>query len=107
MFGKSKKNKIIVSGQDHFINTKEVVIKNKSPKKSAKNDLEKKEKITKSKKNPKKHYIKKYFFGVAKEFERITWVDRKTLFTNFLVVLVIMVFFALIFTGVTIAINSI
>lgn len=69
-------------------------------------ETSKKEKEFKKEKS-KKHTFKRYFYGVGKEFERISWTSKKTLFSNFLVVIVVVAFFALIFTGITIGIVAI
>lgn len=69
-------------------------------------DMNKKEKKVKKEK-VKKYTFKRYFYGVGKEFERITWTPKKTLFSSFLVVVVVVTFFALIFTGVTLGVVAI
>lgn len=56
-------------------------------------------------KKPKKNYgesFRKFFFGVGKEFKRISWISKKELFNNFLIVVFLIVVFALIFTGISI-----
>lgn len=73
-----------------------------------KNEANHREKIVSQKKSKEKKYtFRRYFYGVGKEFERVTWTPKKTLFTNFVVVLVVITFFAIIFTGVTIGITLI
>lgn len=68
---------------------------------------EEKKNVDQKKEKIKKHTFKRYFYGVGKEFERVSWTPKKTLFSNFIVVVVVVTFFALIFTGVTIGITLI
>ena len=58
-------------------------------------------------KKPKKiNGFKKLFFGVGKEFERVTWTSKKELATSFLITLVVVAFFAIIFTLIGLGLNS-
>lgn len=65
------------------------------------------EKKLKKKQRQKKYTFRKYFYGVGKEFERIAWTSKKNLLTSFVVVIVVVAFFALVFTGVTLGILAI
>ncbi len=62
------------------------------------NDVQKKTKI-------KKQTFRRYFYGVGKEFERITWTSKRSLFSSFIVVVVILTFFSIIFTLITLGIT--
>lgn len=63
--------------------------------------------IKKELKTAKKDYIQNYetfsfkircwFFGMGKEFNRVTWLDKKSVFTNLIIVISISVFLAIIF----------
>lgn len=44
-----------------------------------------------------KYKSKKWFFGVGKEFSRITWSSKSRVFKNFIVVICIIVFFSIVF----------
>jgi len=64
-------------------------------------------KTKKSKKQPKtkkKHDFKKasarLFYGVGKEFNRITWTSKDKIVWNFLVIIIIAIVLTLIFVGV-------
>ncbi|MDE5553321.1 MAG: preprotein translocase subunit SecE [Malacoplasma sp.] len=50
----------------------------------------------------KKHKWKKFFYGIGKEFGRVSWLNKKEIGTSFAIVLVVVIFFALIFTGISI-----
>ena len=63
-------------------------------------DLKKEAKLDKAKKENK---FKKFFFGVGKEFQRITWTPKKELASSFLVIIVVIVFFGVIFTLIGLA----
>ncbi len=41
--------------------------------------------------------IRRWFFGMGKEFNRVTWLDKKSVFTNLIIVISISVFLAIIF----------
>lgn len=59
----------------------------------------------KKEKKPKRNYgesFRRFFFGVGKEFKRISWISKKEMFNNFLIVVFLIVIFALIFTGISI-----
>ncbi|MEF9984938.1 MAG: preprotein translocase subunit SecE [Malacoplasma sp.] len=59
----------------------------------------------KKQKKPKKNYgesFRRFFFGVGKEFKRISWISKKEMFNNFFIVVFLIVIFALIFTGISI-----
>lgn len=45
---------------------------------------------------------KKFFYGIGKEFGRISWINKKEIGTSFAIVLVVIIFFALIFTGISV-----
>lgn len=63
--------------------------------------------IKKELKEAKRHYIQNYetfsfkirrwFFGMGKEFNRVTWLDKKSVFTNLIIVISVSVFLAIIF----------
>lgn len=84
-------------------NTKETVVKDKEK------DQEREKKLKKAEKKykPKKYILRKYFYGVGKEFERVTWTSKKSLFTNFVVIVIVVLFFSLVFFGVTYGITAI
>lgn len=63
-----------------------------------KKDLKKEKEKNKVKKNSK---WRKFFYGVGKEFGRVTWSHKKEVGTNFAIVLAVILFFALIFTGIS------
>ena len=65
-------------------------------------DLKKEAKLNKAKKENK---FKKFFFGVGKEFQRITWTPKKELASSFLVIIVVIVFFGVIFTLIGLALT--
>ncbi|MDE5949340.1 MAG: preprotein translocase subunit SecE [Malacoplasma sp.] len=65
-------------------------------------DLKKEAKLDKAKKENK---FKKFFFGVGKEFQRITWTPKKELASSFLVIIVVIVFFGVIFTLIGLALT--
>ena len=65
-------------------------------------DLKKEAKIKNGKKE---NRFKKFFFGVGKEFERISWTSRKELASSFLITIVVVCFFGVIFTLISIAIT--
>lgn len=60
-------------------------------------------KIQKEKKEEKikKYSFRKFFFGVGKEYKRITWLTKKQLFYNFMIAIAIIIIFAAIFTGIS------
>lgn len=66
---------------------KEVILNQKKEKKSKRNYGES---------------FRRFFFGVGKEFKRISWISKKEMFNNFLIVVFLIVIFALIFTGISI-----
>lgn len=80
----------------------EIVVEDRKAKKE-------KNKVKKEKKNKseKKHVFKKFFYGVGKEFERVSWTSKKDLALNFLTILVVVTFFAVIFTLISIGITHI
>jgi len=61
-------------------------------------------KNSKKKTKTKKHNFKKasarLFYGVGKEFNRITWTSKDKIIWNFLVIVVIAIFLTLIFLGI-------
>lgn len=81
-------------------NQKETILKEKKKETKEERKLRKKHKV-------KKYTFRKYFYGVGKEFERISWTSRKNLVSSFIVVIVVITFFALVFTGVTLGILAI
>lgn len=88
--------------QEIEVTTKEKIVKTKDEEKK-----DKKLKKIEKKYKQKKHTFKKYFYGVGKEFERVTWTSKKNLFTSFMVVVVVVIFFSLVFFGVTYGITAI
>ncbi|MDR2846857.1 MAG: preprotein translocase subunit SecE [Mycoplasmataceae bacterium] len=44
--------------------------------------------------------MKRWFYGVGKEFLRIDWATRKKVFINFVIIIIVVAFFALLFLGV-------
>jgi preprotein translocase SecE subunit len=44
--------------------------------------------------------LKKWFYGLGKEFSRITWTPLKKVWINFFIVVCVVLFFALVFYGV-------
>jgi preprotein translocase SecE subunit len=46
-----------------------------------------------------KYGFKRWFFGLGKEFNRISWASRHKVLWNFLVILLIITFLALLFLG--------
>lgn len=76
------------------------------------NEIEKKEKIvvdlkkeSKLNKAKKENKFKKFFFGIGKEFQRVTWTSKKELASNFLIIIVVIVFFGVIFTLIGLALT--
>lgn len=61
----------------------------------------KQSKQKKIKKNYGEHF-RRFFFGIGKEFKRISWISKKEIFNNFFIVVFLIVIFALIFTGISI-----
>lgn len=47
-----------------------------------------------------KYNLKKWFYGLGKEFSRITWTPLKKVWINFFIVVCVVLFFALVFYGV-------
>lgn len=92
-----------------FQPNEELVFENENHKKKLEEN--KKEKVVfenkkgkeKKEKKEKNKTFQKFFFGVGKEFKRISWLPKKNLFSNLLVVLVLVIIFAAIFTGISIA----
>lgn len=78
---------------------KETIVK-REPKVKHKIDKPKKDK------NKKMNSLKKLFFGVGKEFERVTWTTKKELASSFLITLVVVCFFAIIFTVISLLITG-
>lgn len=69
----------------------------------------------KNKKKVKKNKVKKqcfslklktFFFGLGKEFERMSWTSKSDLIKNFIVVICIVVILTAIFTGVGIGMQK-
>lgn len=85
----------------------EIVVEKKKHKKEKSNKKDKKSPKEETKNKEKKHLFKKFFYGVGKEFERVTWTSKKDLALNFLVILVVITFFAIIFTLITLGITNI
>jgi preprotein translocase SecE subunit len=48
--------------------------------------------------------LKKWFFGVGKEFSRIRWIDRNRLLKDFIIIIIIVAILALIFLGIDMAV---
>jgi preprotein translocase SecE subunit len=48
--------------------------------------------------------VKKWFFGVGKEFSRVRWIDRQKLIKDFVIILIIVAILALLFLGLDLAI---
>lgn len=69
-----------------------------------KKNLNGKFKKNKKKKNSK---WKKFFYGIGKEFGRISWIKKKEIATSFAIVLAVVIFFALIFWGISILMTSV
>lgn len=51
--------------------------------------------------------LKKWFYGVGKEFRRINWLPKNKILKDFVVVLVICIFLALLFLGIDMILISI
>ncbi|MBD5446149.1 MAG: preprotein translocase subunit SecE [Mycoplasma sp.] len=66
------------------------------------NEIDNKKSIKLRSQKVKKHKWKKFFYGIGKEFGRVSWLNRKEIGTSFAIVLVVVIFFALIFTGISI-----
>ena len=89
-----EKNKSLFGGSDNQIKEEKrekIVV-----------DLKKEAKLSKAKKENK---FKKFFFGVGKEFQRITWTPKKELASSFLIIIVVIVFFGVIFTLIGLALT--
>jgi len=56
-------------------------------------------KDNKKKKEPFKKVMKRWFFGVGKEFNRINWTTKKQILVNTAIILIITIFLALVFFG--------
>ncbi|MCF0217779.1 MAG: preprotein translocase subunit SecE [Malacoplasma sp.] len=67
----------------------------------------KKAKEIKNNQTQKSNVFKKFFLGIGKEFERVTWTSRKKLAFGFLITIVVVVFFAIIFTLISVGVTSI
>lgn len=50
--------------------------------------------------------IKRWFFGIGKEFGRISWISKKQLIKDFFVVIVVILIMALVFLGIDTALMS-
>ncbi|MDR3249716.1 MAG: preprotein translocase subunit SecE [Mycoplasmataceae bacterium] len=61
--------------------------------------MAKKEKKNKTSKDKFSFKIKKWFFGLGKEFSRVKWTPKKTILVNFIVIFVVITILALIFLG--------
>jgi preprotein translocase SecE subunit len=59
-----------------------------------------KNKVEKKPENKFKWKLKRLFFGVTKEFKRVAWGDRKSVLSNFVITVVILLFLALVFFGI-------
>ena len=57
-------------------------------------------------KDEKKHKTKRLFFGLGKEFWRISWPTNKKILNDFITTVIVMIFFTLIFYGVGVLIGS-
>lgn len=68
-----------------------------------KGKLSRKSKKDKKKKNSK---WKKFFYGIGKEFGRISWIKKKEIATSFAIVLAVVIFFALVFWGISILMTT-
>lgn len=79
---------------------KETIVKESKPKTKKKTDKQIKAKTKKT------NGFKKLFFGVGKEFERVTWTTKKELASSFLITLVVVAFFAIIFTVISLLITG-
>ena len=51
--------------------------------------------------------LKKWFFGVGKEFRRINWLPKNRIFKDFVIVLIICLFLALLFLAIDMILISI
>jgi preprotein translocase SecE subunit len=51
--------------------------------------------------------MKRWFFGVGKEFSRVSWIHGKQVLKDFGIILVLVAIMALIFLGLDYAINAI
>ncbi|MGL4647668.1 MAG: hypothetical protein ACRCVI_02975 [Mycoplasmoidaceae bacterium] len=54
----------------------------------------------------KKHKTKRLFFGLGKEFWRITWPNGKKIFNDMVTSIIVLTFFVLLFTGIGILIGT-
>ncbi|RXY97089.1 preprotein translocase subunit SecE [Malacoplasma penetrans] len=79
---------------------KETIVKESKSKTKNKKDKQIKAKTKKT------NGFKKLFFGVGKEFERVTWTTKKELASSFLITLVVVAFFAIIFTVISLLITG-
>ncbi|MGL5640179.1 MAG: preprotein translocase subunit SecE [Mycoplasmoidaceae bacterium] len=57
-------------------------------------------------KDEKKHKTKRLFFGLGKEFWRISWPTNKKILNDFITTVIVMTFFILIFYGVGVLIAT-
>ena len=57
-------------------------------------------------KDEKKHKTKRLFFGLGKEFWRISWPTNKKILNDFITTVIVMIFFTLIFYGVGVLIGT-
>ncbi|MGL5591439.1 MAG: preprotein translocase subunit SecE [Mycoplasmoidaceae bacterium] len=57
-------------------------------------------------KDEKKHKAKRLFFGLGKEFWRISWPTNKKILNDFITTIIVMTFFVLIFYGVGVLIAA-
>lgn len=64
---------------------------------------------TEIKKNKKKknNRWKRFFYGIGKEFGRISWIKKKEIATSFAIVLAVVIFFSLIFWGISILMTQV
>ncbi|MDE5617551.1 MAG: preprotein translocase subunit SecE [Ureaplasma sp.] len=95
-FLKNKRNEY-PSSKEFYVAYKEVKQKRKVVINGIKNELKE------AKQNYIQNYetfgfkIRRWFFGMGKEFNRVTWLDKKSVFTNLIIVVSISVFLAIIF----------
>lgn len=63
-------------------------------------------KIEKAKDPERKNRVKRLFFGVGKEFWRVTWPKKGEMFNSFITVIIILLVLASILTGITFLITT-
>ncbi len=97
-------------------NNEEIILTNKKKK----DKKEKKQKLTKEEKkakkaekkakkeaNPEKYYkVRRLFFGIGKEFLRISWISKNKILYYFLITVFVVVVLAAIFSVITYVITA-